>query len=85
MEACDCSLSHNSSSGSLCAVLNSNNVNDDCSYMCKTSIQSHRLKSFMQKSLNVGAKANLVTQLMHVILISLEEKGKYLRADAEKV
>lgn len=39
----------------------------------------------MQKSLNVGAKANLVTQLMHVILISLEEKGKDLRADAEKV
>lgn len=40
-----CPLSHNSSSGSLCAILNSSNVNDRCSYMCKTNIQGCRLKS----------------------------------------
>lgn len=53
--------------------------------MWKTNTQGRRLKSFMQKLVNVGAKANLVTQLSHMILVFLEGREKALRADSEKV
>lgn len=53
--------------------------------MWKTDTRGRRLKSFMQKFVSVGAKANLVTQLSHMILIFLEGKQKALRADSEKV
>lgn len=39
----------------------------------------------MQKSGNVRARANLVTQLIHVILVSLEQKEKDLCTGVEKV